>query len=98
MSEEPHITPAMLAKIAAPTLVLSGDQDLIRLEHTLTIFNSVPNANLAILPNSTHMVPYDDPALFNAVAQRFLETPFKKKDRVGDVLASFGKLLGDLPK
>lgn len=98
MSDEPHITPAMLTKITAPTLVLSGDQDLIRLEHTLTIFNSLPNAELAVFPNNTHMVPYDDPALFNATVQRFLETPFKKKDRVADLLASAEKMMGGAPK
>lgn len=98
MSEEPHIDPAMLGKITAPTLILSGDQDLIRLEHTVTIFNSVPNANLAIFPNSTHMVPYDDPALFNGTLQRFFQTPFQKKDRVGDVLSTFEKLLAGLAR
>lgn len=97
MSQEPHIDPAMLAKITAPTLVLSGDHDLIRLEHTLAIFNNLPNANLAVFPNSTHMVPYDDPALFNATVQRFLETPFEKKDRIGGVLASFEKMMAGAP-
>ena len=54
---EPHIDPKSFAKITAPTLVMSSDQDLIRLEHTVEIYNNLPNANLAVLPNNTHMLP-----------------------------------------
>lgn len=93
MLDQPNIAPAALGKIASPTLVLAGDQDLIRLEHTVAIFNAIPNAELAILPNSTHAVPLDNPELFNATVESFLSRPFKKKDRVGDMLASFGGLL-----
>jgi pimeloyl-ACP methyl ester carboxylesterase len=35
---------------------------------------------LAILPNATHMVPFDQAASFNAVLGRFFRTPFVKKD------------------
>jgi len=90
--KQPNIKPADLGKIAAPTLVLAGDQDLIRTEHTVLIFNSIPNAELGIFPNATHAVPYDDPALFNATVDRFLSAPFKKKDRVADTMASLGKM------
>ncbi len=93
MLDQPNIAPAALGKITAPTLVLAGDQDLIRLEHTVAIFNAIPNAELAIFPNSTHAVPLDNPELFNATVESFLSRPFKKKDRVGDMLASFGGLL-----
>jgi hypothetical protein len=44
------------------------------------------------------MVPYDDPALFNGTLQRFFQTPFQKKDRVGDVLSTFEKLLAGLAR
>ena len=58
----------------------------------------MPNGQLAILPNSTHMVPYDDPALFNGTIERFLTTPFKKKDRINDMMASFERLLAEEAK
>jgi pimeloyl-ACP methyl ester carboxylesterase len=70
--EEPHIELKALAGITAPTLVIAGDHDLIRDEHTIAIYQQIPNSQLAILPNATHMVPYDDPATFNAVVERFL--------------------------
>ena len=37
--------------------------DLVRLDHTVAIFEALPNAQLAVLPNSTHLEPYDDAAL-----------------------------------
>jgi len=92
MANHPNIDPKALGAITAPTLIVSGDQDLVRLEHTVAIFNALPNAELAVLPNSTHAVPFDDPEAFNATVERFLATPFKKKDRVGDMVASLEKL------
>jgi len=90
--DEPHIELQALEAITAPTLVLAGDHDLIRDEHTLEIYHHIPNSQLAILPNSTHMVPFDDPALFNTTVERFFRTPFVKKDRIKDLLPSFEKL------
>ena len=92
---EPNIAPAALAAIVAPTLVIAGDHDLIRDEHTVEIFHHLPNAQLAILPNATHFVPYDDPAVFNAVVERFLVTPFVKRDRAKDALGSLEKMRAD---
>ncbi len=93
---EPHIDPKSLSQITAPTLIVSSDHDVIRLEHTVDIFNNLPNANLAVLPNSTHMLPYDEPELFNATVQRFLDTPFVKKDRINDMMASGMKLSNEM--
>jgi pimeloyl-ACP methyl ester carboxylesterase len=95
---EPNIDPAELAKVTAPTLIVAGDHDLIRTEHTVEIFNALPNANLAILPNSTHAAPLEDPVLFNATAERFLTTPFKKKDRIADMMASIEKAMAEAAK
>ena len=98
LADEPHIDPATLGKVAAPTLVMSSDHDVIQLQHTVEIYESLPNANLAVLPNSTHAVPYDDPKLFDETVERFLQTPFKKKDRIADMIASIEKGTKALPK
>lgn len=92
MLDEPHIDVKALEAITAPTLVLAGDHDLIRDEHTVEIYQHLPNSQLAILPNATHMVPFDDPALFNATVERFFRTPYVKKDRINDTLTSLEKL------
>jgi hypothetical protein len=72
--------------------VLAGDRDLIRDGHTLEIYHHIPNSQLCIFPNATHMMLYDDPALFNQTAERFFRTPFVKKDRIKDMLKSFESL------
>lgn len=92
MLDEPHIALTALEAIKVPTLILAADHDLIRDEHTLEIYHHIPNSQLAIFPNATHMVPYDDPARFNAVVERFFATPYEKKDRVGDAMKSWEKL------
>ena len=78
--------------IAAPTLILASDHDVIRDEHTVAIYRHIPNAQLAIFPNATHMVPFDEPAAFNAAVDRFFRTPFVKKDRVADMFKSLERL------
>ena len=90
--DEPHIDPSALEAIAAPTLVLASDHDVIRDEHTLEIYHHIPNSQLCIFPNATHMVPYDDPVLFNTTVERFFRAPFVKKDRIQDLLKSFEAL------
>ena len=90
--DEPHIELKALEAIIAPTLVLASDHDVIRDEHTVDIYQHIPNSKLAIFPNATHMVPFDGPAAFNATVERFFRTPFVKRDRINDMLKSLGKL------
>jgi len=85
---EPHIRPDTLEAITAPTLVMASDHDLIADEHTLEIYHHLPNSQLAIFPDATHMIPVADPDRFNATVDRFFRTPFVKKDRVRDFLKS----------
>ena len=85
---EPHIAFTAIETIQAPTLIIVGDTDLVRTEHAVAIFEHLPNGALAVLPNSTHAVPIDDPALFNATVERFLthavseEEPHQRPDDV----------------
>lgn len=94
MLVEPNIDPKELETIAAPTLVLASDHDLIRDEHTLEIYHHIPNSELEIFPGATHAIPFDDPATFNATVDRFLSKPFVKVDRIPDTLKSLEKLRG----
>ncbi len=95
---EPNIPANSLDAIQAPTLIIVGDTDLVRTEHAVEIFEHLPNGALAILPNATYFVPYDDPALFDDTVDRFLRSPFRKKDRIGDVVDSHTKLEAGLPR
>ena len=49
----------MVKSIQAPTLILIGDADIIRPEHAVEMFRTLPHANLAILPGVNHMSMVD---------------------------------------
>lgn len=50
----PQITPAELAAITVPALVVAGDRDSIRPAHTRAIAAAIPGAELVLVPNATH--------------------------------------------
>jgi pimeloyl-ACP methyl ester carboxylesterase len=45
------VTPEELARIAAPTLVVGGDRDVVRTEHLVQLARGLPDARLLILPS-----------------------------------------------
>lgn len=89
--DEPHIKPDALRADTAPTLVLAADHDAIADEHTLEIYHHLPNGELVIFPDATHMIPVDDPDRFNSAVLRFFETPFVRRDRLGDMLKTIAR-------
>lgn len=80
LGKQPHIPVADLARIEAPTLVMAGDKDVIRPEHTQLIFDHIKRAHLAIFPGATHMIPWEDHALFNETVDRFFRLDFVRPD------------------
>ena len=92
---EPHINPEALRSITVPTLVLAGDHDIVIDEHTLLIYHHLPKSELVIFPGATHMIPFDDPALFNTTVDHFFSKPFVKTDRFLDTMQSYQKMLAD---
>jgi len=70
--EEPKIPPQNLSRITAPTLVISGDHDVIALEHTIELFREIPKAQLCIVPGSSHMLVLEKPGLVAQVILDFL--------------------------
>lgn len=63
----------LLARITQPTLVISGDRDAITLEHTLTIFHALPNAELCVLPGTDHATFSGRSDWLNPIINAFLE-------------------------
>jgi pimeloyl-ACP methyl ester carboxylesterase len=76
--EQPHISTAALGAIKCPTLVIGGDHDVIREEHTMLIYKSIPRAYLWILPASGHSTPIVYHEDFNRVVDRFFVNPYKE--------------------
>lgn len=71
-TSEPSIDASALGSIAAPTLVVAGDRDVIARDHTLTIADGIPGSRLAVLPGS-HMLVAERPAVVGAVVLDFLD-------------------------
>jgi pimeloyl-ACP methyl ester carboxylesterase len=69
---EPTLTVAELARIVAPALVLVGDDEPIELSHTCALYESMPAAQLAVIPGSSHLVPMEKPADVCRVITDFL--------------------------
>ncbi len=83
LANQPHIPTTDLNKIKIPTLVIGGDHDLIKPVHTLLIFQSIPNADLWILPNSGHSTPVVYKDDFNKNVDAFFSHPYRKIEKEG---------------
>ena len=71
MVNDPNVKPEELSRIQCPTLVVAGDKDMIKDQHTRLIAQSVPGAELSIIPGN-HFVANQHPEAFNEVVLRFL--------------------------
>lgn len=78
MVKYPSIDFRELEGITAPTLVISGDRDAVLLSHTVKIFEHIPNANLCILPATTHFVGEEHPETLVDLLLDFYDNPFRK--------------------
>jgi pimeloyl-ACP methyl ester carboxylesterase len=72
-ASEPTLTPADLATVTVPTLVLVADDDAIVLSHTCSLYESIPDAQLAIVPGASHALPIEQPDEVVRIIRRFLE-------------------------
>lgn len=71
MVNDPNVKPEELARMQCPTLVVAGDKDMIKDQHTRLIATSIPGAALSIIPGS-HFIANQRPEAFNEVVLRFL--------------------------
>jgi pimeloyl-ACP methyl ester carboxylesterase len=84
-----------ISGIEAPTLIIVGDSDIIRLEHVVEMFRllgggvmgdlaGLPNARLAVLPGTTHFIPPGSGLLGRAgwlvpMINEFLDAPMPEE-------------------
>ncbi len=80
LGNQPHIPLSDLHKISAPALIMAGDKDVITVEHTAQIFKNILRSHLCIFPGATHMIPVQEPELFNTTVEKFFSSPYKRPD------------------
>jgi pimeloyl-ACP methyl ester carboxylesterase len=69
---EPTITIKELSKIQVPVLVLAGDDDMIKLSHTCTLYESILGAQLAVIPGASHLLPLEQSDKVANIVNEFL--------------------------
>ncbi len=81
--DEPHIKLTDVQTIKCPTLVIGGDHDVIKEEHTMLIYKNIPKSYLWILPNSGHSTPIFYKDEFNKTVDNFFTEPYRKIEKQG---------------
>ena len=69
---EPTMTEQELGRVLVPALVLAGDDDLVTLAHTCSLYESLGAGQLAVIPGASHLVVFEKPELLNRLVREFL--------------------------
>lgn len=78
MMEQPHIQVGEISKVQCPALIIGGDHDVIKEEHTMLIYKNLPKAYLWILPNSGHSTLVTYAEQFNKTVDDFFSNPYRE--------------------
>jgi pimeloyl-ACP methyl ester carboxylesterase len=71
-ANRPGMDPADLAAVTCPALVVAGDDDMVTLDHTVELYRALPDAQLAIVPNASHLLLHEKPEQVTALIADFL--------------------------
>jgi pimeloyl-ACP methyl ester carboxylesterase len=69
---EPNLQASELAKVTQRSLVMFSDDDLVTLTHAVEMYDALPNAELAVVPGTSHFLTQEKPHLVNAIVLDFL--------------------------
>jgi pimeloyl-ACP methyl ester carboxylesterase len=69
---EPALTAEDLSAIPCRTLVMLGDDDEVRLEHGIALYRALPEAELAVIPGTSHGLLVEKHELCNTMLIDFL--------------------------
>ncbi len=71
-----------LRAIRAPVLLIRGDRDLIKLEHTLTMYEALRYGHLCVYPNVGHEMPEEKAEILARIAIEFFNEKGSLYERV----------------
>jgi len=80
--------------ITAPTLVMTGDEDVLCLEPALLMKRTILSAALVVMPNTGHAINLEEPAEFNGHLDWFFQTVDAGRWQSRDPRAMSGAILG----
>ena len=64
-----------LKAIKVPVLIACGDHDLIPVERCVELSRTIPNAQLAVIPDASHFVLFSEPEKLMPTVAAFLNSP-----------------------
>jgi pimeloyl-ACP methyl ester carboxylesterase len=70
---QPQYTLSDLGHIKAPTLVMAGEHDTIKREHTDQLVSAIPGSHESIIAGATHSVPTEKSEIVNSKILSFLD-------------------------
>jgi len=70
--DEPNWNEADLGRIRARTLIVAGEHDVVRPDHTEALARAIPGATLWIVPGASHSVLQEQPEVVNPRILSFL--------------------------
>jgi pimeloyl-ACP methyl ester carboxylesterase len=70
--EEPTLTAEALRELESRTLVMLADDDQVELEHAIAMYRAIPDAELAVVPGTSHGLLHEKPDFCNAIIVDFL--------------------------
>ncbi|MEJ7673641.1 MAG: alpha/beta hydrolase [Chitinophagaceae bacterium] len=70
---EPNHSFSELKNIKCPVLIIAGEKDVIKENHTKMIAANIANSILIIAPKQTHYFPQENSVLFNKTVIDFLQ-------------------------
>lgn len=73
---EPTLTTSDLASIDVPVLIMASDDEPIELSHTCSLYESIPAAQLCILPGTSHSLLKEQTKISVRIIRHFLESPW----------------------
>jgi pimeloyl-ACP methyl ester carboxylesterase len=73
-ASEPTLTPADLAEISVPVLVMCGDDEPIYLAHTCSLYESIPESELCVVPGTSHSLLKERTGASVRIIRHFLES------------------------
>ncbi|MET3141112.1 UNVERIFIED_ORG: pimeloyl-ACP methyl ester carboxylesterase [Arthrobacter sp. UYEF10] len=53
-------------------LVVVGDDDLVALPHTVSLYEALPEGQLAVVPGASHALPVEQPDVLTGLIRNFL--------------------------
>jgi pimeloyl-ACP methyl ester carboxylesterase len=68
----PDIDLTELKALSMPVLLMQGDDDCVRIEHTAEVARAIPDAQVAVVPGASHGLPLEKPRLVSQLLIDFL--------------------------